>query len=106
MTPALIALLYLPGSWVYPGAAVAGGFVLATLPLGVVMAQTLAPRGRSMVSSLMMGLAYGLGGIVTPAIGGLCDLFSIRHVLLGVALIPLLSLALIRRFPQIGNLTR
>jgi len=103
MTPALIALLYLPGSWVYPGAAVAGAFVLATLPLGVVMAQTLAPRGRSMVSSLMMGLAYGLGGIVTPAIGGLCDLFSIRHVLLGVATIPLLSLVLIRRFPQVGN---
>ena len=29
-----------------------------------VLAQELAPGGRSMVSSLMMGLAYGLGGAV------------------------------------------
>jgi len=30
MTPALILLLYLPGIWVYAGACLAGGFVLAT----------------------------------------------------------------------------
>jgi FSR family fosmidomycin resistance protein-like MFS transporter len=103
MVPALVLLLYLPGNWVYLGAAIAGGFVLATLPLGVVMAQALAPRGRAMVSSLMMGLAYGLGGIVTPGIGKLCDLFSIRAVLLGVAAIPLLTLVLIRFFPEAGG---
>jgi MFS family permease len=66
MTPALILLLYLPGNWVYAGAFLAGCFVLATMPLGVTMAQALAPKGRAMVSSLMMGLAYGLG----PVAGG------------------------------------
>ena len=69
--------------------------ILATMPLGVVMAQKLAPRGRSMVASLMMGLAFGLGGIISPVFGKLVDLYSIEKVLFWVALIPLLSLLLI-----------
>jgi FSR family fosmidomycin resistance protein-like MFS transporter len=101
MPPALILLLFLPGNWIYPGAILAGFFALATLPLGVVMAQKLAPRGRSMVASLMMGLAYGLGGMLSPMIGKLADLYSIQPVLFCVALIPLLSLLLIFRFPEI-----
>ncbi|MDF1592466.1 MAG: MFS transporter [Desulfobacterales bacterium] len=101
MPLALILLLYLPGNWVYPGAVLAGFFTLATMPLGVVMAQKLAPRGRSMVASLMMGFAYGLGGMISPLVGKLADLFSIQPVLFGVALIPLLSLVFIFRFPNI-----
>lgn len=101
MLPALILLLFLPGNWVYPGAVLAGFFTLATMPLGVVMAQKLAPRGRSMVASLMMGFAYGLGGIISPLVGMLADRFSIVPVLFGVALIPMISLVLIFRFPEI-----
>ena len=103
MSPALLLLLYLPGNWIYPGAILAGFFTLATMPLGVVMAQTLAPRGRSMVASLMMGLAFGLGGIISPVIGKLADLFSIQQVLFWVALIPLLSLGMIMHFPKVGG---
>lgn len=101
MTPALLLLLYLPGAWVYAGAALAGGFVLATMPLGVVMAQALAPKGRSMVSSLMMGLAYGLGGALSPVVGKLADLYSIEQVLFTVAFIPLLTLVFIFFFPRV-----
>jgi FSR family fosmidomycin resistance protein-like MFS transporter len=103
MTPALILLLKAPGIWVYPGAFAAGLFVMASLPVGVVMAQELAPRGRSMVASLMMGFAYGLGGIVSPLVGKLADLFSIETVLLHVAFIPLVTLVLIFFFPEPGD---
>ncbi|MEA3435466.1 MAG: MFS transporter [Thermodesulfobacteriota bacterium] len=103
MTPALLLFLNLPGSWIYLGAFTAGLFVLATLPLGVVMAQELAPRGRSMVASLMMGFAYGLGGVISPVIGKLSDLFSIQTVLLYVAFIPLLTLVIIFFFPDVGR---
>ena len=103
MMPALLLLLYLPGNWIYPGAALAGFFNLATMPLGVVMAQSLAPRGRSMVASLMMGFAYGLGGMMSPLVGKLADLYSIEQTLFGVALLPLLTLALILNFPAIGG---
>jgi MFS transporter, FSR family, fosmidomycin resistance protein len=101
MTPALLLLLYLPGSWVYPGAALAGFFTLATMPLGVVMAQVLAPRGRSMVASLMMGFAYGLGGAVSPVVGKLADMYSIHQVLFWVAVLQLLTVGLIAFFPDV-----
>ena len=103
MTPVLLLFLQLRGGWVYAGAALAGGIVLATLPLGVVMAQSLAPRGRSMVGSLMMGFAFGLGGIVAPLVGRLADVYSVRTVLTGISLIPLLTLPLIARFPSVKH---
>lgn len=99
-TPFLVLMLFMDGVWVYACAALAGFFMFATLPLGLVMAQKLAPRGKSMVSSLMMGLAVGLGGMMTPLVGGLADLFSIRAVLFGLALIPLASIGLVRFFPE------
>ena len=103
MTPALLLFLNLSGNWIYLGAFTAGLFVLATLPIGVVMAQKLAPRGRSMVASLMMGFAYGLGGVISPVIGKLSDLFSIQTVLFYVAFIPLLTLVIIFFFPEVGR---
>ena len=101
MAPVLLIFLNLKGNWVYPGAVFAGGFVLATMPMGVAMAQILAPKGRSMVASLMMGFAFGLGGFVSPLVGKLADLYSIHTVLTFVSLIPLLTLPLIALFPRV-----
>ncbi|UCE35230.1 MAG: MFS transporter [Deltaproteobacteria bacterium] len=101
-TPSLFLLLYLKGSWVFCGAFLAGFFAMATLPLGVAMAQELAPKGRSMVSSLMMGLAFGLGGIMMPLTGKLAEIFSIRGVLFSLAIIPCLTISLIALLPEIN----
>jgi len=101
MTPTLLLFLYAKGNWIYSGAFLAGLFVFATLPLGVVMAQELAPKGRSMVASLMMGLAYGLGGTISPLTGKLADIFSIQTMLFSIAFLPLLTLGLIFFFPVI-----
>ena len=98
-TLSLYLLLALPGDWVFLSSFFAGFMLLATLPLGVAMAQELAPRGKSMVSSLMMGLAFGTGGMMTPLTGKLADIFSIRPVLSFVAIVPLLTTALIALFP-------
>jgi len=100
MAPALWLLLQLNGNWIYLGAALAGGFVLAPLPLGVTMAQTLAPKGRSMVASLMMGFAFGLGGAIAPIIGKLADTYTIRPVLTVMACIPLFVVPIIVLFPK------
>jgi FSR family fosmidomycin resistance protein-like MFS transporter len=98
--PSLLLMLFLSGIWAYVGAALAGFFLFATLPLGLVMAQKLAPKGKSMVSSLMMGLAMGMGGMMAPLVGSLSDLFSIRIVLSGLALVPLAGLGLVAFFPE------
>ncbi len=102
MAPALLLMLYSRGSWTYIGAFLAGFTVLATMPLGVAMAQQLAPRGRSMVASLMMGLAYGLGGLFTPVVGALADVYGVRSVLLAMCAVPPFTLLLILRFPRVG----
>jgi MFS transporter, FSR family, fosmidomycin resistance protein len=101
MTPVLIIFLKLHGSWVYLGAFLAGSMILATMPLGVAMAQIIAPKGRSMMASLMMGFAYGLGGAVSPLVGKLADVYSIHSVLMGVSFLPLITLPLIVFFPRV-----
>jgi len=98
-TPSLWLLLYLPGNWVYFSAFLAGFLLLSTLPLAVAMAQELAPKGRSMVSSLI-GLAFGTGGMMIPLAGKLADIFSIRAVLVFLAIIPFLTIGLIFFLPE------
>ncbi|MFO7751728.1 MAG: MFS transporter [Desulfobacteraceae bacterium] len=99
MVPALILYLYLPGYYVYAGSFLAGFCVLATMPLGVAMAQELAPKSRSMVSSLMMGFAYGLGGALSPLIGKLADIYGLEPVLFFTSFIPVITLFFILKFP-------
>lgn len=103
MAPVLWIFLQLEGVWVYPGAALAGAFVLATMPLGVAAAQTIAPKGRSMVASLMMGLAYGLGGAITPLVGKMADLYSIYTVLTTMTGLALVTVPIIFFFPKIRS---
>jgi FSR family fosmidomycin resistance protein-like MFS transporter len=84
-TPCLYLMLALRGKWVY----------LTVFMAGVAMAQELAPRGKSLVSSLMMGLAFGTGGMMTALTGKLADHFSIRPVLSCLVIIPFLTTGLI-----------
>ncbi len=100
MTPSLLLLLQLPGDWVYLGSILAGGMVLSTLPLGVVMAQALAPKGRSMVASLMMGFAYGLGGLISPIVGAAADAYSTYAALMIMAFVPVLTVPVVMLFPR------
>ena len=83
------------GTWILVNAFFSGFFIMAILPLTVTMGQELAPKGKSIVSSLMMGLAFGMGGMMTPIAGYFADLFSIRSVLSALALLPVLMVPLI-----------
>ncbi len=94
-TPSLMLVLYLSGAWLYAAIFLSGFFIMATLPLGIAMAQGLTPKGKSMVASLMMGLAFGTGGILTPITGMLADMYSLPVILTAVAVIPLLTVGLI-----------
>lgn len=99
-TPAIFLLLNMPGKWVYLNSFITGAFSLATLPIGVALAQKLAPKGKSMASSLMMGFAIGTGGVLTPITGKLADMYSIAPVLHCVAVLPILMTALIYHLPD------
>jgi MFS transporter, FSR family, fosmidomycin resistance protein len=98
--PTLLLSLYLRDFWVFPSAFLTGFFSMATLPLGVALGQQLAPKGRSMVSSLMMGLALGIGGILSPVIGKLADIYSLQAVLAWLPAVPLLTMLLSLRLAE------
>jgi FSR family fosmidomycin resistance protein-like MFS transporter len=69
------------------------------------MAQKIAPKGRSMVASLMMGLAFGTGGVMSPVVGKLGDIFNIQSVLMILVCIPIFSLIPIYFIPEVDHHT-
>lgn len=78
-----------------------GYFVLLlTMPINVIMAQSWVPDHPSTVSSLLMGFAWGVGGIVAPIVGKGADLFGLERALLVVGMMPLLGIWLAWRLPE------
>jgi len=99
-SPSLLLFINAGGRFIYPFALLAGFFLLATLFPAVALAQKVVPRGRSLVSSIIMGLAMGMAGLMMPLTGKIADIFGIRAVLICIGFIPLAALLLIRNLPE------
>jgi FSR family fosmidomycin resistance protein-like MFS transporter len=78
----------------------AGFFVMMTIPVSVLMGQSIVPHAISTVSSLMMGFGWGVGGMLVPIVGRLADLTSIQATLQILALVPILYGGLAWKLPQ------
>jgi FSR family fosmidomycin resistance protein-like MFS transporter len=102
-SPSLLLFIQAAGWPVYPLAFITGFLLLATLFPAVALAQKVAPAGRSLVSSIVMGLALGIAGLLMPLTGKVADAYGIRTVLNFVAFIPLAAVALIRYLPEPGK---
>jgi len=99
-TPFLLAAPQFSG-WTFAVLLAVGGlFLQSTLPVNVSFGQALAPHSAATVSSLMMGVAWGSGGMLVPATGKLADLFGLPATLTGLALVPLAAAALSTRLPS------
>lgn len=87
---------------------VTGACVFAALPVNLVMAQELLPGRASMVSGVMMGLAWAVGGLSTTGFGALADHLTVslgpagglERALGGAALMPLVAAALALALPE------
>lgn len=78
-----------------------GGFLLqSTLPVNVTFAQLIAPISAATVSSLMMGFAWGMGGLTVPLVGMLADRIGIEHALIAMSALPLLAAMLAIPLPS------
>jgi FSR family fosmidomycin resistance protein-like MFS transporter len=92
-TPFLVAAPLLTG-WPFVFLLAIGGmFLQSTLPVNVVFGQALAPISAATVSSLMMGFAWGTGGLSVPFVGMIADRVGIAPTLAGLALVPLVAAA-------------
>jgi FSR family fosmidomycin resistance protein-like MFS transporter len=92
-TPFLFLAPFLTGWMFVVVLAIGGVFLQSTLPVNVTFGQSLAPVSAATVSSLMMGFAWGTGGLSVPFVGMIADRIGIEHTLVGVSLIPLAAAA-------------
>lgn len=97
----LLALAPQLSGWRFVAALAAGGFLLqSTLPVNVTFGQTIAPISAATVSSLMMGFAWGMGGVIVPFVGMLADRIGIDRTLTMIAGVPLVAGALALPLPS------
>jgi len=93
-------LASLSDGWVFVIFVALGGFFLqSTLPVNVTFGQALAPVSAATVSSLMMGFAWGSGGLSVPFVGMIADRIGIESTLRGLSLVPLAAAALAMPLP-------
>jgi FSR family fosmidomycin resistance protein-like MFS transporter len=79
--------------------AIGGFFLQSTLPVNVTFGQSIAPVSAATVSSLMMGFAWGMGGLSVPIVGMIADRIGIEAALRMLALVPLAAAALALPLP-------
>jgi FSR family fosmidomycin resistance protein-like MFS transporter len=103
-TPFLFAAPFLHGAAFVVTLAVGGFFLQSTLPVNVTFGQMLAPVSAATVSSLMMGFAWGTGGLSVPLVGMLADRIGIERTLVMLGLVPLAAAA--TALPLPGGLHR
>jgi MFS transporter, FSR family, fosmidomycin resistance protein len=88
------------GSLMIPFFALGGFFLMMTIPVSVLMGQSIVPNAISTVSSVMMGFGWGTGGLLIPLVGALADATSIQSTLQLLALVPLLYLPFAWKLPK------
>lgn len=98
-TPFLLTAPQLTGWAMAAILAVGGLFLQSTLPVNVSFGQALAPHSAATVSSLMMGVAWGTGGMLVPVTGTLADAFGLPTTLTLLACLPLAAAALATQLP-------
>jgi FSR family fosmidomycin resistance protein-like MFS transporter len=99
-TPFYLLFLYGPISAALVFIAAAGIFGLSSVPVGVVAAQECLPGRTGLVSGLVMGLAWGVGGLALTPIGWLADRFGLVTVMTVVAFLPLAAAALMASYRE------
>jgi FSR family fosmidomycin resistance protein-like MFS transporter len=80
--------------------AIGGLFLQSTLPVNVTFGQSIAPVSAATVSSLMMGFAWGSGGLSVPFVGMIADRIGIEATLRGLSFVPLAAAALALPLPE------
>jgi len=91
--PLLVAATRMEGWHLVVMLTVGGFFLQSTLPVNITFAHQIAPVSAATVSSLMMGFAWGTGGLSAPFVGSMADRVGIEPTLTVIAFLPLLAAA-------------
>jgi FSR family fosmidomycin resistance protein-like MFS transporter len=101
--PLLVVATRLSGWPLVAMLALGGFFLQSTLPVNVTFAHQIAPVSAATVSSLMMGFAWGTGGLTAPIVGAIADRIGIAHTLTMIACMPIIGAACALPLPRDGQ---
>lgn len=91
----ITALMILSQGWaLWLLAAASGAALLSSYSVTVVMAQELLPRHLGLASGLILGLAFGTGGLGSALSGYLADIMGLSAVIWILAVVPVAGLLL------------
>jgi FSR family fosmidomycin resistance protein-like MFS transporter len=103
-SPFMFLALWVSGPWVPLLMASAGAMLLAGFSVIIVFAQELMPGNVGLASGLMLGLAFGTGGVGVFLSGLMADALGLEKSIFFLAFLPLLAgllaLTLRDRVPQ------
>ncbi|KIL38752.1 Fosmidomycin resistance protein [Gordoniibacillus kamchatkensis] len=89
--PLAILLPFVSLGWAYVLLVLIGVIILSSFSVTVVYAQELFPGKVGTVSGLIVGLAFGLGGVGALALGNLIDKFGLDTIMIVCGFLPLLG---------------
>ena len=95
--PLLLAFVSLPAQGVFAIAALwaAGAFVTASFSITVVLAQELWYERRALASGVIVGFAFGVGGLFVPLVGVVADRWGLAQAFHVIAALPLVALGFV-----------
>ena len=99
LVPCFLGFLVTEGAISIVLCVLGSGFLLLNMPVNVAMAQRLVPHGVGTVSALMMGFAWGFGGISVPAVGWASDSIGLSWSFLVLVLLGLPGVLLALALP-------
>lgn len=110
MIPALLIFLNSQGVVAATALSLSGLFLVSSFAVTVVMAQDLWPENVSLASGMMVGFAFGVGGLVVPLIGLIAEHWGLLTALQVIVVFPvsavvltILLAAAMRRLDRVGD---
>ena len=100
--PFLYGVLYTDGLWALVCLALGAGMLSGANAVVIAMAQELAPMRAGTASSLVMGLGWGVAGILLMGFGSLAEGIGVLRALDIAMAVPLLAFGLSLWLPHHG----
>lgn len=100
--PLLALYLLTPVGWGLLLLPVAGILLYTSAPVTITMAQEGMPHHASLASSIVMGLAWGIGGLALTAVGAIADVIGLTSTLLLTLGLSVIGLGAVAALPRRG----
>ena len=98
-TPVLLGAIWTSGAIQETALLVGGILLIASHPVNVSFAQSLAPHRAGTAAAFMIGVAMGVSGLLMPVVGAAADVYGIEVALSAIAFGPFFGAILVLPLP-------